>query len=113
MSRYTDLTPRMKPVSPRRSSIVSVLDVGTSKVVCLIARLEPAGDSDLLRGRTHRAQIIGIGHQRSRGLKAGAVVDLDAAAASVGVEWDVRSCSDFRSDPGRWRRCCPDGPLPS
>ena len=68
MSRYTDLTPRMKPVSPRRSSIVSVLDVGTSKVVCLIARLEPAGDSDLLRGRTHRAQIIGIGHQRSRGL---------------------------------------------
>ena len=41
------------------------------------------------------------------------VVDLDASAASVGVEWDVRSCSDFRSDPGRWRRCCPDGPLPS
>ena len=83
MSRYTDLTPRMKPVSPRRSSIVSVLDVGTSKVVCLIARLEPAGDSDLLRGRTHRAQIIGIGHQRSRGLKAGAVVDLDAAEQSI------------------------------
>jgi hypothetical protein len=41
------------------------------------------------------------------------VLDLDVAGASVGVEWDVRACTDFRSDPGRWRRCCPDGPLPS
>lgn len=40
------------------------------------------------------------------------VVDLDAVGTSVGVEWDVRACSDFRSDPGRWRRCRPDGPLP-
>ena len=41
------------------------------------------------------------------------VLDLDTAAASVGVEWDVRACSDFRPDPGRWRRWRPDGPLPS
>ena len=82
MSRST-VTPRMKPISPRRSSIISVLDVGTSKVVCLIARLDPVPESDLLRGRTHRAQIIGIGHQRARGLKAGAVVDLEAAEMSI------------------------------
>lgn len=30
----------------------------------------------------------------------------------VGTEWDVRACSDFRSDPGRWRRLRPDEPLP-
>ena len=82
MSRST-VTPRMKPISPRRSTIISVLDVGTSKVVCLIARLDPVAESDLLRGRTHRAQIIGIGHQRARGLKAGAVVDLEAAEMSI------------------------------
>ena len=41
------------------------------------------------------------------------VLDLDATGTSVGVEWDVRACSDFRSDPGRWRRCRPDGPLPT
>ena len=73
----------MKPISPRRSTVISVLDVGTSKVVCLIARLDPVSESDLLRGRTHRAQIIGIGHQRARGLKAGAVVDLEAAELSI------------------------------
>ena len=33
------LTPKMKPVSPRRSALVVALDIGTSKIACLIARL--------------------------------------------------------------------------
>ena len=37
------LTPKMKPVSPKRAAVVAGLDIGTSKVVCLIARLEPQG----------------------------------------------------------------------
>ena len=32
------LTPKMKPVSPRRSALVVALDIGTSKIACLIAR---------------------------------------------------------------------------
>ena len=43
MSLHDGLTPKMKPVSPRRSAIVAVLDIGTSKIVCLIARLTPQG----------------------------------------------------------------------
>ena len=35
------LTPKMKPISPRRSALVAALDVGSSKVACLIARLRP------------------------------------------------------------------------
>ena len=31
----------------------------------------------------------------------------------VGTEWDVRACSDFQSDPGRWRRLRPGAPLPT
>src|SRR5579885_3005689 len=45
------LTPKMKPVSPRRSAVVAALDVGTSKVVCLIAKLEPVAPQDVLRRR--------------------------------------------------------------
>ena len=75
--------PRMRPLSGRRSAILSVLDVGTSKVVCLIARLAPAQKSELLRGRTHSCRILGIGHQRSRGMKAGAVVDMDEAENAI------------------------------
>ena len=39
--------------------------------------------SETLRGRTHLARILGIGHQRSLGLKGGAVVDLEAAETSI------------------------------
>ena len=79
----TTLPPRMKPLSARKSAILSVLDIGTSKVVCLIARLLPMEQSDTLRGRTHRCRILGIGHQRSRGLKGGAVVDLEEAESAI------------------------------
>ena len=77
------LPPRMKPLSARKSAILSVLDIGTSKVVCLIARLLPMEASETLRGRTHRCRILGIGHQRSRGIKGGAVVDMDEAEQAV------------------------------
>lgn len=87
--RRPSLTPRLKPISPRRSTILSVLDIGTSKVVCLVARLDPVQESDLLRGRTHRARIIGIGHQRSRGLKGGAIVDLESAENAIRLAVDA------------------------
>ena len=40
-ARRPSLTPRLKPLSPRKSSVMSVLDIGTGKVVCLVARLDP------------------------------------------------------------------------
>ena len=77
------LTPRLKPLSTRRSATLSVLDIGTSKVVCLVAELRPVENGEALRGRTHLARVIGIGHQRSLGLKGGAVVDLEAAETAI------------------------------
>lgn len=83
MQTHHGLTPRLKPLSARRSATMSVLDIGTSKVVCLIAELQPAEAMSTLRGRTHLARIIGIGHQRSLGLKGGAIVDLEAAEGAI------------------------------
>jgi cell division protein FtsA len=80
---HQTLTPRLKPLSSRKSAILSVLDIGTSKVVCIVAELQPVEMLESLRGRTHLARIIGIGHQRSMGLKGGAVVDLDAAESAI------------------------------
>src|SRR5690606_36390124 len=70
--------PRLKPLSSKRSHVVSVLDIGSTKVVCMIARLTPREASEVLPGRTHKIEIIGIGHQRSRGIKSGVISDLDA-----------------------------------
>ena len=83
------LPPRMKPLSARKSAILSVLDIGTSKVVCLIARLLPMEASGTPRGRTHRCRILGIGHQRSRGIKGGTVVDMDEAEQAVRLAVDA------------------------
>lgn len=73
----------------RRSGVVTALDVGSSKVCCMIARLRPVEESQLLRGRTHQAQVIGIGHQKSRGVKSGVVSDLDKAEQSVRLAVDA------------------------
>ena len=50
----------MKPLAANRSGRIAVLDVGTSKVACLIGRLKPRPPQDVLPGRTHSISIIGI-----------------------------------------------------
>ncbi len=57
-----------------RGELVAALDVGTTKVVCFIGRVGEGG----------RPRIVGIGHQVSRGLRGGAVIDMEAAEAAIG-----------------------------
>lgn len=77
------LTPKMKPISPKRTGIVCSLDIGTSKIVCLIARLTPRPPQEVLRRRSHAVEVLGFGHTRARGMKAGTVVDLVEAEQAV------------------------------
>src|SRR5271170_5293357 len=81
--------PRMRQIPARKSAILSVLDVGASKIVCLIARLTPMQPSEALRGRTHRCKVLGVGHQRSNGVKGGAVVDLQSAERAARLAIDA------------------------
>ncbi|WP_292168792.1 cell division FtsA domain-containing protein, partial [Mesorhizobium sp.] len=75
--------------SSRRSGTLTVLDVGSSKVCCVVAKLKPRDDGKLLRGRSHRIQVIGIGHQKSQGVKSGVVVDLDRAEHAIRLAVDA------------------------
>src|SRR3569832_1710646 len=68
-------TPKTRPVDHKRTAMVASLDIGTSKIACLIARLKPAPPSEALRGRSHAVELIGYSQIQSRGVKAGAVVD--------------------------------------
>jgi cell division protein FtsA len=77
------LTPKMKPISPRRSALVAALDVGSSKVVCLIARLRPHPPQQVLTRRSHAIEVIGFGHTVARGIKAGSVVNLAQAEEAI------------------------------
>ncbi|MCP1199697.1 cell division protein FtsA [Notoacmeibacter sp. MSK16QG-6] len=67
-----------------RGGVLTVLDIGSTKLTCIIARLKPRdGDGEVLKGRTHQMRVIGIGHCRSNGVKGGIIVDLDAAERSI------------------------------
>src|SRR5580692_2650690 len=76
-------TPKMKPVAPKRTALVAAVDVGTDKIACLIARLKPRGQQQVLRRRSHAIDVIGFSHTEARGMKAGTVVDLSQAEEAV------------------------------
>ncbi len=55
------------------SRVVTVLDVGSSKVACFTGRID--GDGSI--------HLLGMGHRISQGVKNGAVVDLELAETSI------------------------------
>jgi cell division protein FtsA len=83
------LTPKMKPLPQKRAVLVAALDIGTSKIACLIGRLKPLPSQDVPRLRSHSVDVIGFGHTVARGMKAGGVVDLAEAESAV------RQCADL------------------
>ncbi|MFC7735298.1 cell division protein FtsA [Roseomonas sp. GCM10028921] len=56
-----------------RAGTFGVLDIGSTKIVCIIARMEPDG----------LPRALGYGWQRSHGVKGGNLVDLAAAERAV------------------------------
>lgn len=70
---------KTKPAAPapaRKPGVFAALDIGASKTICFIAKTEQT-----LAGL--RPRVIGVGHTSTRGVRAGAVVEMEAAAASV------------------------------
>src|SRR5271168_5043909 len=76
-------TPKTRPMPQKRTALVASLDIGTSKIACMIARLRPCPPNEALRGRSHAVELIGYSQIQSRGVKAGAVVDLAECEQAV------------------------------
>ena len=56
-----------------RSQLIAALDIGTSKVTCIIAQPLPAG----------QLRVVGIGKRDMKGMARGSVVNVDAARDSI------------------------------
>jgi cell division protein FtsA len=82
-SLHYGLTPKMKPIPLRRTALVAALDVGSSKIACLIARLRPHAPQQVLARRSHAIEVVGYGHAAARGTKAGGVVNLAQAEEAI------------------------------
>lgn len=77
------MTARLKPIQPGRSSLVTVLDIGSSKMCCMIARLTPRNEGKALKGRSHAIEVLGFGYGKSEGVKSGVVSDLEGAERAI------------------------------
>jgi cell division protein FtsA len=77
------IAPRMKPLAGRRSTIVAALDIGTSKIACVIAKLKAERGREMPGNRTHSVEVLGMGLTRAFGIKAGTVIDIEAAEDSI------------------------------
>jgi cell division protein FtsA len=56
-----------------RNGLIAAIDVGSTKICCFIARI----------GEDGRPRVTGIGHLLSRGVRAGAIVDMEAAEGAI------------------------------
>jgi cell division protein FtsA len=86
------LPPAMPPDPPAlrralRAGPFGVLDIGTTKVICLIGRTESNGD----------IRVLGMGWQRGRGVRGGGITDLDEAERAIrGAVAQAEDMSDHR-----------------
>src|SRR5574344_1074723 len=62
-----------KPRAPQ-GEVFAVIDVGSSKIACFIARIDEHG----------MPRVIGIGHQLSEGVRGGLVSDMEAVQRAIG-----------------------------
>ncbi len=74
-SQKTTLKPavRSKQENLFSRNIIAGIDIGSSKIVCFIAEIKSHGT----------IEVIGIGHQASRGVRAGTIIDLKACETAI------------------------------
>ena len=62
-------------------TLITALDIGTSKVTAMVAEVLPSG----------QLSIIGVGEQPSRGLKKGMVVNIESTMQTISQAIDRKS----------------------
>ena len=65
--------PDTDPPRHHRSGPFGVVDIGTTKIACLIGRVESDGT----------LRVLGFGWQKGRGLSGGDITDLEAAEKAI------------------------------
>ena len=60
-------------MAKENKNLIVALDIGTSKVACLVAEVRPDG----------ALEILGMGNHESKGLKKGVVVNIEATVSAV------------------------------
>lgn len=73
-----EMADKRKKNKGNKSGAIGVIDIGSSKICCLMAK--PDSDGQL--------SITGVGYQGSFGMRAGAIANMDAAETAIGAAID-------------------------
>ncbi|NRA87758.1 MAG: cell division protein FtsA [Rhizobiales bacterium] len=66
-----------------KQPFVTILDIGTSKITCIIAKIGHSNNWPGMRGARHQIHVLGVGYKRAHGIKAGNIMDIELAEQSI------------------------------
>jgi cell division protein FtsA len=72
-----------------KGGVVAALDIGSTKISCLIAEAVPAKHRTSDSDDRNSLRVLGVGHQISRGIRAGAIVNVDEAERAIRLAVDA------------------------
>jgi cell division protein FtsA len=71
-----------------KATIISALDIGSTKICCLIAEVQPPRQKGQVDAK-HLLKVIGFGQTASRGVRGGAIVDVNEAECAIRLAVDA------------------------
>jgi cell division protein FtsA len=87
--QFSGRAEKKKPGNSDRNRIVAALDIGSTKISCLIAQVLPAKHRNPDSENQMQLKVLGVGYQASRGVKAGAIIHVEDAERAVRVAIDA------------------------
>ena len=78
-----------KPPAVPKGGLVAALDIGSTKISCLIAEAVPARHRSSDAEEKNSLKVLGVGHQLSRGVRSGAIINVDEAERAIRLAVDA------------------------
>src|SRR3954451_7715529 len=72
-----------------RARLVAALDIGSTKVCCLIAQAQPPKHRMPGSEPAPVLRVLGLGYQASRGVRSGSIIDVDEAERAIRLAVDA------------------------
>ena len=78
-----------KPPAVSKGGLIAALDIGSTKICCLIADAVPAKHRSADADEKFSLKVLGVGHQLSRGVRSGAIINVDEAERAIRLAVDA------------------------
>ena len=72
-----------------KGAVIAALDIGSTKICCLIAEVVPPKHRSADGEERNGLRILGAGHQLSRGVRGGSVINVDEAERAIRLAVDA------------------------